>query len=158
MNKNTLDAILERKGIQIPNDFYNYLTTVSENYVVYTYWGPETDNEESTHFYDDNHHTRKSTLDFPDSSDCQIFIPETEKTTLEYKCFYKITFTTLFCYYIYLGQGPHYGSIWVNTDDTNHSTLFELKRMFDTFEQFFNRVNELKQDPENFTDCYDYYF
>lgn len=187
--KEDLDKILNEKGIQLPEDFYNYLTNVSSNYVI-TF----DDNLRKSYpiFYDDELHENANELlyekitDFPSCEKCQIEIPE-NVTEISYyfpemmcglseldtpvnenhgiKCIdVCVSMVRIgqgadlgyFPYYIYLGKGSHYGSIWLDNDDTFYSEFPTYEKTFSSFTNFLKRINKIKQNPYESCSGYEY--
>jgi hypothetical protein len=57
-----------------------------------------------------------------------------------------------FPYYIYLGNGPHYGSIWINNDNSCYSEYPNFCKVFTSFNNFLKSVNEYK-NSDNIDNC-----
>lgn len=62
----------------------------------------------------------------------------------------------LFPYYIYLGKGFHFGSVWANIDDfvyfdnseySEYSDDPSYLKVFSSFSKFLERINKIKEDP-----------
>ena len=51
-----------------------------------------------------------------------------------------------FPYYIYLGNGPHFGSIWINNDNSCYLEYPEFTKVFTSFDNFLKSVNEYKNN------------
>lgn len=177
----------ELEGIELPLDFYNYLTTVSDNYI----FAVDTNYKNSdftVEFYDkiisatngenetisivdnvkgedkiDLKYVKRNDFILPlDVTNLSYYFPECRVseddisvTTCnninisEIECnFVQISRGQfgMFPNFIYLGSGPHFGSIWSNGDDSNYGECPMYEKIFDNFTDYLNRINYIKEN------------
>lgn len=60
-------------------------------------------------------------------------------------------------YYIYLGKGFHFGSIWVNNDISTYSEFPSYLKVFSSFSKFFERINIIKENSISLSDNDDFF-
>ena len=180
--KEYLDRLLDEKQIKLPDDFYHYLTQISSNQLIfYDYESNET--IKLPKFYDDCIHKFSINIeDLPSSSQQRVSIP-INVTKLSYyfpemkysendnecsvqnnisintvtKWMLHIAFgnTCIYPYYIYLGDGPHFGSIWINYDNSLYLEYPDFTKIFSSFEAFLKSVNEYKNSDRGDDSDYD---
>jgi hypothetical protein len=171
IEQTTLDEILCKKEITLPNDFYNYLINVSSNYLIYF-------NRKDYYpiFYDDVQLDGKiNPIYFPTNEQLQIEIPR-EINYISYyfpemranendisintspnlncneieKAMVWVGFGSYYAlnpYMIYLGKGVHNGSIWINKDSSTYNEFPSFEKVFNTFGDFLKMIDEIKQNP-----------
>ena len=169
-NKILLDQLLvEKGGIDLPDDFYNYLTQESYNKLLF--FG----NDNNIKFHDDEYYFDYIDLySLPSKEDHKVYISDnidffsfstiSEDMILfnkEYfKDDYEITFNDLNKwminigqghyfgneFYIYIGEGPYFGSIWQNWNDSIGSCEIDYGYVFATFSEFRNYIKEGKNN------------
>jgi hypothetical protein len=168
-----LDDALSEKGIRLPDDYYNYLINVScdflmrfdnminGNYPIFY------DDERNTNNIEciikdlplDEHcqieipiNVTNISFYFPECPISEKDIPRTISHNFTCKEISKSMLHIsdgskyhIYPYMIYLGKGHHFGSVWVNGDDSLCGEFPEYVKVFSTFTQFFDRINKLRK-------------
>lgn len=168
MNQDFLNNILQTNQITLPNDFYNYLVNISDNYIIdfntacdYPIYYDDTrsfqkivnfpKNTQFIPFFSDNLEITNLSYHFPDipmnesdvavSSSNGVIFWDVRKCMLLIGHGYNLGY---YPYYIFLGQGVHFGSIWIDLDETHYNEFPEYVKTHQTFTQFLDQINILK--------------
>ena len=177
--KSELDNQLSKSNLKIPTDFYQYLTNISNKLVVYF------DKDDIPLFYDNNEchpnkqihlqsficHTRKVFI----PANITLFASMTDDILLQNRCYGEMPVRQMdfrmwmifvgeswrvghcYDYFIYLGEGPHFGSIWVNHSQSFDVFHFIFVKAFQTFSGYLSAVNTFKKgDITDFDDYLDF--
>jgi len=183
--KEYINNLLNEKQIKLPDDFYNYLTQISSNHLIFYYNDVKNDENykeicKIPKFYDSNYKYPIDLKYLPSYTHPQVSIPlnvtrlsyyfpevkysedDIERTTNNNisindvrKWMLNIAFGnsySFFPYYIYLGNGPHFGSIWINYDDSCYLEYPEFTKVFTSFDNFLKSVNEYKNNNDSDSD------
>lgn len=123
-SKEKLSFILTTKNIQIPQGLFDYLTTVSSEFVLELFY--PTNILESS---------------FPNKTDTEQIVLNEPKIT-NHKIFYKACIVLVRCgcgkeVLMYLGNGKQYGTIWY--DDPNND---EVVKIHESIEEYI--IHQLK--------------
>jgi hypothetical protein len=164
---------LDKIKTQLPHDFYHYLTNISSNLVVYFSKHECYDNKNCDYhpkFYDQIEFQNKIKLEvWCTLRKTKVFIPgniisiykiqedlQTCNPLFENKLkkndirswmieigegwYDQITYR----YLLFVGEGPHFGSVWLDCNESFDYYDFYFVKVFATFTRFLNAVNEYK--------------
>jgi len=184
-----INNLLNEKQIKLPDDFYNYLTNISKNKLIFYFYNDFNndknykENIKIPKFYDNSIYEYNIDIEkIPNNTHKQVSIPlnvtklsyyfpevkysedDIERTTNNNICINDVKKWMLeiadgnkhyFPYYIYLGNGPHFGSIWINNDSSIYLEFPEFTKVFTSFNSFLNSVNEYKNSDNSYNCDYD---
>lgn len=170
----------------MPDDFYKYLTEISTNCLINVDYCTNNHYAQKIvypNFYTSDKISKINLKNLPNTSEleveisknivyfdynflktqcCENDLPTKNCTKVSMSDIQKAMFyigsghSYLFPYYIYLGKGFHFGSVWANIDDfvyfdnseySEYSDDPSYLKVFSSFSKFLERINKIKEDP-----------